>query len=142
MAGAFQQGAFQNNAFQCDPLGVSTVLMPGKSGPSGGSFSRKRFKEIQAAYRAAEDAERKALELKTKQRESLQKAAQAVERAAREAEEQESAVDLTGMVAALEAATNATRATAIIKNAKAAYDAAMIALDLEDEEEAIMLLPH
>ncbi len=117
----------------------ATVLMPGAS---GGSFSRKRFEEIQAAYRAAEEAERRALELKTKQAEALKKAAQAVEQVAREVEEHESPADLERMTVALEAATNATRATAIIKNAKIAYDAAMLAIELEDEEEAIMLLLH
>ncbi len=114
--------------------------MPGKA--SGSSFSRKRFEEIRAAQRAAEEAERRALELQAKQREALQRAALAVERAAQEAEEQESAVDLTRMTALLDAATNATRSTAIIKNARAAYDAAMLALEMEDEEEAIMLLLH
>lgn len=141
MTTVFQPNVFQHGVFQII-ADSGTVLMPGKSGPSGSSFSRKRFEEIRAAQRAVEAAGRKALELKTKQAEALKKAAVAVEQVAREVEEHESTADLERLTEMLVAATNATRATSVLKNAKAAYEHAMASLEWEDEEEVEMLLLH
>ncbi len=127
-----------------------TVLMPGKSGPFGSHFSRKRFDELMAAQRAQDEAERRAAELKnSKQKAELLKAAAVAQRAIdtiRASEDAEAAhefAQLVQMTAALEAATGASKVVAIIADARAAQDHAMAILsEMEEEDEAVMLLLH
>lgn len=150
---SFQSNAFQSNAFQ----------MPGIGSVGGGRryykpselekelkerrpFSRTRFDELLAAQQAQEEAELKAAELgASKRKTALRRAAEAAQAAIDAVKETESAreADFARMTMALEAASSAKRVADVIRETNIAVLAAQAILaEIEDEEEAEMLLLH
>jgi hypothetical protein len=110
----------------------------------GGTFTRKRWRELCEAREAQRELERQALELKAKTKKKL-----ALDKAARVAEiaiDQASAYDQIHVLAltrALEAAASATRTAETIAKAKrvAAISIAIIR-EVEEEEDIELLLLH
>lgn len=147
MAGVFQPNVFQNNVFQIDPSASTAGQTILTRGPSGANFSRKRFDELKAAWRAQEALERKAEDAKGKRRKALKAAAEAaaeslhaieakrgeVEAATLEAE----ALSLKNMI---DAALSGQTMAATINRALEVVRVASEQAEIEDEEEAIMLL--
>lgn len=124
---------------------TSTILMPGKAGPSGIAFTRKRFDELMAAWRAQEALEAKAKESTGKRRKAMQAAAEAsanvlraVEELREEAEAATKTRELVELTNALDAARAAKGMTETIKLARAAENYAQQMMD--DEEEALFIL--
>lgn len=141
---SFQASAFQNSAFQVGVIEEptpGTVLMPGKSGPSGSVFTRKRFEEIRAAERAAAAALRAAEKCKrVEQQEALEQAGLAAQEAIESAQETpDIEVDFAKLTRALESAVSAKNFATSLKRAGDAVRIAQ-AIMAEEEEEAIMLL--
>lgn len=122
-------------------VGGETVLTRG----TGSYFSRKRFDEFMAAWRAQEALEAKAAEETGKRKVALEKAAEAAAEAIEVAQASESAeaADLERLIAAMEAADRATKFKDILKQARLATIAAEALIqEMEDEEEAMLLLLH
>lgn len=144
MAAVFQANIFQHNVFQVGSLTPNTV---------GGSivryaphtYSRKDYDKYLAAKRAQAEAERKAAELKdSKRKRILEEAAAVAEEAIEAAEAAREDANLVSLTNLLEAASSAGRVKDAIKQSRAviAEANAMLAQmkEMEDEEEAIMLL--
>jgi hypothetical protein len=112
----------------------------------GGTFSRKKWRELQDAKRAQAEAEQRAEELKrSKQKAALASAAEVAAKAIEATEEAEpdaqAIARLQAMTSALEAAAGAKKVATIISQAKAAEAfARQVMEELEDEEQAVMLL--
>ncbi len=125
------------------PVGGETILTKGKSGPTGTAFTRKRFDEFMAAWRAQEALEARATEEIGKRRIALERAAEAAAVAieAAQASEVAEAADLERLIGAMQAADRAVKVKDILRQAKLATLAADAFIqEMEEEEEAIMLL--
>ena len=108
-------------------------------------FSRKYYDELMAAARAHEAALEAAYDLKTSKRKSAlveaTKASDYVLSLLSQHEEAAHAGELLRMTAALEAASSATQVKDVIARARQAQAVAnAIIADIEDEDEAVMLL--
>lgn len=147
MASVFQPSVFQRGVFQIDPVDTGTILMPRKSGPSGANFSRKRFDELKAAWRAQEELERKAEDAKGKRRKALKAAADAAAESLHAIEAKQGevanaalAVEAVSLKNSIDAALSAQTMAATINRALEVVRVASEQAEIEDEEEAIMLL--
>jgi predicted HD phosphohydrolase len=106
----------------------------------GGTFSRKRWRELQDAISAQRRAEERVQDLKQKKRAALAQAAKAAEQAIEAAQAEQSA-DLVRLTRLLEAATRAQTTADVVRAANQAIKLAnAIRLEAEEEEAIIMLL--
>jgi murein L,D-transpeptidase YcbB/YkuD len=114
--------------------------------PGGSGLSRKKWRELQDAKRAQAEAEQRAEELaRSKQKTALASAAEvaakAIEATAEAEPDAQAIARLQAMTSALEAAAGAKKVATIIAQAKAAEAfARQVMEELEDEEQAVMLL--
>jgi L-lactate utilization protein LutC len=109
---------------------------------SGGTFSRKRWRELKDAWEAQAAAEMAAAELKakTKRKVTLAKAARLAEAAINQAHADER-IRVGALTRALEAAADATKAAIAIREAQHAIAISLaIIRDQEDEDELLHLL--
>ncbi len=109
-------------------------------------FTRKRWRELQDAIRAEEDARQKAVTVSPKAKKKVvkaaDKAAEAIE-AAKKTEAESVSRELQRMTDALEAVASAKKTAAVIARSDEVVRlarAVMQALEDEDEEEAVSLL--
>lgn len=150
---AYQPRAYQLRAYQTGStgpapgpfnVGTATVLTNKKSGPS---FTRKRFEEFLELERRAQEAERKAQELKQeKERLAAVAAAQEVRRLALEARERQSLdwqddFDLLRLRHAVDAFNSAHSTVERLRTAHLmALSATAARYQFDDDDEAILLL--
>jgi hypothetical protein len=110
----------------------------------GGTFSRGKWRELHAAWRAQEHAERKAREFKTatRRKRALEQAAQVAAEALDQARhEEETTARLVELTAALEVASSAKRVSDALEASQYVVDLSRaIMREMEDDDEEIMLL--
>jgi hypothetical protein len=108
----------------------------------GGTFSRGKWRELHTAWRAQENAERKAREFKTatRRKRALEQAAQVAAEALDQARhEEETTTRLVELTAALEVASSAKRVSEALEASRHVVELSR-ALMLDDDDEEIMLL--
>ena len=138
---AFQSNAFQNNAFQICIAPASDSI---GARITGGTFSRKRWREIVGARRELEERARKAKRRREREaiEEALQASAEALSRA--ELQQLEEAKEFRRVADTIAAAATATKSAERMKRIADIVAAAeafrRYAAEIEDEEEAISLL--
>lgn len=144
MAGIFDTGIFDTGIFDHFSVPAETILTRGSS---GANFSRKRYDEFIAAWRAQKELERRAKEAEGKRRKALKAAAEAAAEALRaiEAKREEVAAatleaEALSLKNTIDAALSAKTMAATINLALEVVRVASEQADIEDEEEAIMLL--
>lgn len=120
--------------------GYSPMLQKAGHGPAH-SFTRKRYKELLAALAAKDALEAKASEAKGKQRARLEKVSKAAANVLADIEDAE--IDVERLTAALQAAAMADRMkTTLAMTREVERAITELREQMEDEEEAIMLLLH
>ena len=140
MTTAFQSNAFQNNAFQID-VATGNIGVAGRAVAT--TFTRKRWKEIEAAWKAQYAAEERVIELEpsVEERRELHLANKLAEYAILLAEA-ENELNVTKLKNALAAEAGARTLNAALQDARRVSIVAkfMIQQVEDDEEDSIMLL--